>query len=94
MEGKSSTQKVRFLTRCLPIAFTLNNVGQFRSRLGEIFEIPKMFAWTNRMEFDNVPNFFGFLFEKSWVFENILIFFKIGSGGKFAVESVSNDFIS
>ena len=51
MERKSSTQMVRFLTQCLPIAFTLNDVGQFRSPLGKTYENPKMFLLTRKIQF-------------------------------------------
>ena len=47
--------------RCLPSAFTLNDVCQVRSRLndvcqfysrlGKFFENPKMFDWKRRMQF-------------------------------------------
>ena len=60
MEGKSSTQMVRsFFSRCLPISFTLNDVGQFRPRLGKFFENPKMFTWTRRRQLCQIcPKFF------------------------------------
>ena len=48
-----------FFTRCLPIVYTLNDVGQIRSPLVKFFEIPKKFVWTRRMQFwqlsRNVP---------------------------------------
>ena len=35
MEGKSYTQRMRSRIRYLPITFTVNDIGQFRSRLGK-----------------------------------------------------------
>ena len=50
MEGKSSTHMAVFYTLCLPIAFTLIDFGQFCTRLAKLFQGPKMFVWTQKMQ--------------------------------------------
>ena len=54
MGVKSSTQMgqiQRFFTRFLPIAFTLNGVGQNLFTFEKKIENPKILAWTLKMHF-------------------------------------------
>ena len=59
MEGKSSAQMVRLFTRCLPIAFTLNDIGQFLSRLGKNLKTLKCSSGHIECSFDNPAKIFG-----------------------------------
>ena len=94
MGGKSSTQLERFFFQlCLPI----DNVWMFDCSASGIFLSPnyRKFAaechWNSKIS-QNVQNLV--LFEKIEGFSAKInmLFFKIVKGGKFTVESVSNDF--
>ena len=53
MEGMSYTQRMRSRTRYLPIAFTVNDIGQFRPRLGKKLKTLICLSGDTECRFDN-----------------------------------------